>query len=461
MVDMGAQGPRSSPCPQARWLQRTARLLLVLPLLVAWRPPAASALPPRLEDPQFPVATVSHIEPTYGEVNAVNFTVTFIGTGFTEEYGAGSLRCRFHLLSGPVTVCAHRDLDGCVPSTDGQWDCTTTRLTCTAPVSDVAQRVLVQVTNDYGVMLFRTDENDAELPHYTLPHEPRWSEEEVYFTYVPRVFALTPMVDDVYPAPDAAPTQRITVYGEGFADVGSGRATKCVFTDAGYDARFPPPVPFHASVRSGNESHSYYVTDAAVGPDGTSVACDVPASTVARTLLVTVTPDYVDTLGISAVVECPITDACNHLAHQSPVATYTYRPIVSSFTPVSGPHGSVTTVEVTGQGFVANDVQVLTVASGHDTSIGGVFRGLRCSRRAAAAAYRSLSPRRALQCAGATAHGPCRWHTMSAPTSWRPRWRKRLAPAPCRSCAASRTCRAVSTGPFASATSPRLMSPSH
>lgn len=85
------------------------------------------AYPPSLEGPVIPRAELNRVFPTstpvsyeIGADGEAGPIITLVGRYFTEEYGAGSLRCRFHLEEGPVTVCAERIVAGCVPTASDQ-----------------------------------------------------------------------------------------------------------------------------------------------------------------------------------------------------------------------------------------------------------------------------------------------------------------------------------------------------
>ena len=86
------------------------------------------AYPPSLAGPTILPAQLDRIFPTATPVNFQRGTsnlgfgpfLTLVGQNFTEEYGAGSLRCRFNLEEGPVTICAERITAGCVPTSTDQ-----------------------------------------------------------------------------------------------------------------------------------------------------------------------------------------------------------------------------------------------------------------------------------------------------------------------------------------------------
>ena len=91
-----------------------------------------SAYPPSLAGPTILAAQLDRIFPTATPVNfQVGATInagsgpflTLVGQNFTEEYGAGSLRCRFLLEEGAVTVCAERITAGCTPTSKDQLTC--------------------------------------------------------------------------------------------------------------------------------------------------------------------------------------------------------------------------------------------------------------------------------------------------------------------------------------------------
>lgn len=93
-------------------------------------PAPAHAYPPSLAGPVIPRATLDRVFPTSTPVDFeigsaasqgdAGPMLTLVGAHFTEEYGAGSLRCRFNLEEGPVTVCAERTTAGCVSSATDQ-----------------------------------------------------------------------------------------------------------------------------------------------------------------------------------------------------------------------------------------------------------------------------------------------------------------------------------------------------
>ena len=84
--------------------------------------------PPSLSGPTILAAKLSRIFPTSAPVNFELGTtnsgsgpfLTLVGQNFTEEYGAGTLRCRFNLEEGPVTICAERISAGCTPTSTDQ-----------------------------------------------------------------------------------------------------------------------------------------------------------------------------------------------------------------------------------------------------------------------------------------------------------------------------------------------------
>ena len=85
------------------------------------------AYPPSLEGPVIPRAELNRVYPTstpvsfeVGADGEAGPMITLVGRYFTEEYGAGSLRCRFNLEEGPVTVCAERVVAGCVSTATDQ-----------------------------------------------------------------------------------------------------------------------------------------------------------------------------------------------------------------------------------------------------------------------------------------------------------------------------------------------------
>jgi hypothetical protein len=98
-----------------------------------------SAYPPSLAGPTILAAQLDRIFPP---ATSVNFEVgetpdagsgpflTLVGQNFTEEYGAGSLRCRFILEESNITVCAERITAGCTATSKDQ-------LTCVPPRSSI------------------------------------------------------------------------------------------------------------------------------------------------------------------------------------------------------------------------------------------------------------------------------------------------------------------------------------
>lgn len=99
-------------------------MILLFSLLLQY----SSAYPPSLAGPIISPARLDRIFPTVTpvsvELGATNSGsgpyLTLVGKWFTEEYGAGSLRCKFKLEEGPVTVCAERITGGCTSTASDQ-----------------------------------------------------------------------------------------------------------------------------------------------------------------------------------------------------------------------------------------------------------------------------------------------------------------------------------------------------
>lgn len=283
-------------------------------------------------------------------------------------------------------------LGECVPTAGDQESCTTTTLECDAPEKPLAQRVYVQVANDYGFTLHENRPNNASHPHVHQPHPERWSPEPVYYTYVPRVYALegattgyvaqTPHFDAFDPDGANAGTETmdhvgdITVRGAGFDSIGQrGRSLSCVFQDAGPGDVFPPAHSFAEAVASGATSTvDRWQRTQAVVQSPEVVTCPVPYTLVAKTFRVSVSPDYTADTRTLGEAACNATDPCNHVSPFSESARFTYLPIVTHMSPEQGPLGSTTPVAVHGMGFVRNHVQVLATTAPDEARISGTFR---------------------------------------------------------------------------------------
>ena len=122
-------GPGGSCCRRLTGRARPPLLLLLLLLLSAAgllsRP--CEAYPPSLEGPAIPDAVLHRVFPTatpvefdMGDQGNAGPYLTLVGSYFTNEYGVGSLRCRFRLFEGDVTVCAERTTGGCVSTATDQ-----------------------------------------------------------------------------------------------------------------------------------------------------------------------------------------------------------------------------------------------------------------------------------------------------------------------------------------------------
>jgi hypothetical protein len=86
------------------------------------------AYPPSLAGPTIPPATLHRVFPAVSPVSyeigknhsGAGPYLTLVGDYFTEEYGAGTMRCKFHLENGSVTICAERISGGCTSTATDQ-----------------------------------------------------------------------------------------------------------------------------------------------------------------------------------------------------------------------------------------------------------------------------------------------------------------------------------------------------
>ena len=66
-------------------------------------------------------------------------------------------------------MCAHRVLDGCVPTASTDQRCVQhPRIQCQVPAVEVAQHIKIEVSNDFG-----------EHEQYGVYENPRWSVEHM------------------------------------------------------------------------------------------------------------------------------------------------------------------------------------------------------------------------------------------------------------------------------------------
>lgn len=320
------------------------RLLAPLALLGSATRAAAEHVP--LQVPVLPPAAAHSIHPTSGTVG-VDATVEVGGTGFTEEFGAGTLMCRLTYENGTVVhVCATRLLGDCVPTAQDQLTCETTRLRCELPRSSLAQRVSVQVANDYDVYVKYTDPSNATLPFFTRRWPPRWTT-ALHFTIVPRVRALSYLHYEVNFVPP-----RVLVTGDGFRPVG-GRRLSCVFVDSGYDGLFPPAGALDDVLRDDSlpDRPRYRLAEAEL-VNSSALWCRPPTEAMAVQLTVAVTPN----LRADGEV-CTLADPCNHVGPSR--ASMEIVPVLRAITPVASPAGTPVPITVTGDGFRPNDFQII------------------------------------------------------------------------------------------------------
>ena len=328
--------------------------LLMLSCALAW--------PPKQTGPELPRPVINSILPAFGEVGHAH-SITVHGTGMTEEMGFGSLLCRFNYtdLAGNIKThesIARRLLDGCLPSGNNGPACRSTRAVCTTPVADVAQRMLVRVTN-YDPR-FRNEEA------FGFPEQQ--STESVYFAFVPSVapqrFAAT-----------VGNKTNIIVRGAGMRAV-TDRSLVCVFIDSGIGAFFSPSTSLAHAVSQGGDCapgaatctprrrRDYQVKNATpVGSGGGAVTCEVPDGVTARVYRVSICADFL------AGQTCNVAAPCNSPYRSFALLTYLAvldeaLTTTNETLPNKGPVGSSVLVTLNGQGFIENDVQVIETYGG-------------------------------------------------------------------------------------------------
>jgi len=259
-----------------------------------------SAGPPDLSGPKVPRAELHAIRPQSVPVTVDGGTteLTLSGKYFTEEFGFGVLRCRFHFPGqNPLIVLAARSTGGCRVRHDQDYQfCASTQARCALPNMKSAARVAVQITNDFG--LLNHTKTDGTAPFLYEGGEGRWSTEKVYFTFVPRLQRIS--VDQV----PIGVSQNVSIFGQGLRAVGN-KTMACVFVNLGIHNLFIPstmtmfnrhrPWSFQESMKR-NRTNPYFELSPVQWHSNEHISCVLPAgeSYLARELFVTVSSDFCD-----------------------------------------------------------------------------------------------------------------------------------------------------------------------
>eukprot|EP00943_MAST-04B_sp_MAST-4B-sp1_P006919 g6919.t1 len=264
--------------------------------------------PPDLTGPKLARAELHGIYPEHGPVGH-DIKITLSGKYFTEEYGIGVLRCKFKYLSNAtnpreVVTLARRTTGGCVVTANSlhYQTCQSSQATCIVPKVQVNERVAVSITNDYGILNYTGSDGKAK-PLYS-DGEGRFSTEEIYFTFVPKVINVEPSL--LYFGDEKS---TITVSGAGIKKL-DRHMFKCLFVNVGIDSVYLPstksyysrhrPDAFqNAMVKNPNETKElpfYFELADAYIHNLSTVTCNVSnginSQKTSRTLIVTLVTDF-------------------------------------------------------------------------------------------------------------------------------------------------------------------------
>ena len=88
-------------------------------------------------------------------------------------------------------------------------------------------RIGVQITNDFGILNYTGTDGPEKFLYEG--GEGRWSLEDIYFTYVPKVVSVAPIRVPV------GANETITIKGRGLNAI-ENRSLVCVFVNAGFEA---------------------------------------------------------------------------------------------------------------------------------------------------------------------------------------------------------------------------------
>lgn len=328
--------------------------------------PAATG-PPRRDPPTIGPATITQISPTMATVGET-LTVRVKGSNFTEEFGAGTLKCRF-LFDGnkQVDVYAYRVLGDCLSVPEQQFACPTDELECTLPAADspnVAQHVELQVANDVNVQYQTIDPDDADKSWVLVDWAERWSN-RARIAFVPAVSAVQDTAGEV------GTTKTLTVLTQGLPTSGggiTGFSTRCVFALAGFGGLFPPPF----SLRFDRQNDElWYITTAATIINGTALTCDSPNVKYATSFTVHITVDWA---GGASVSTCDADlSPCDHVGASE--ATYAVVPKTDGISPALGPIGVSYPLTIPTSGLRRNEAQRIRVTCPQDLAapLSGTF----------------------------------------------------------------------------------------
>ena len=341
--------------------------------------------PPDLTGPVVPRAKIHGIFPdsapvggSYMSTNGRGVSITVSGKYLTEEYGGGVLRCKFTFPAprAPLVVLARRTTGGCQVRPDRNYEeCPSTQARCDLPMMENSIRIGVQITNDFGILNYTGTDGPEKFLYEG--GEGRWSLEDIYFTYVPKVVSVAPIRVPV------GANETITIKGRGLNAI-ENRSLVCVFVNAGFEAMLLPstkayfnrhrPVTFQEQIRENNSSH-FEIAEAYIHNNET-ISCRTPTSDSenkslpARTLFVSVSPDFCPRNSLNDSK----TGTCNHM---SPLkrsgGTLSILPVVSKLDPTSGPRSHMTKLQVFGTGYPSQTNHYIKTSASNTNVMKGAF----------------------------------------------------------------------------------------
>lgn len=286
-------------------------------------------------------------------------TIRVEGTNFTEEFGAGTLKCRFWLDAAKyVDVYAYRVLGSCLSVPERQFGCPTDALECTLPAADaprVAQHVELQVANDVNVQYQTLDPDDADQPWVLVNWAERWSN-RARLVYAPAVSAVT----DTFGEAGISKVLTVTAPGLPAATGGlPGFSTRCVYALAGYGGLFPPPLSLHQDRQADNQWH---ITTAATIINETALTCAAPSVQSATTFRVHITVDWAASGSLGACDDA--VSPCDQVGDSD--ASYAVVPTTQGISPALGPIGVSVPLSIPTAGLRRDESQRIRVTCPQD-----------------------------------------------------------------------------------------------
>ncbi len=322
-----------------------------------------NAGPPDLTGPKIPRAELHGIYPEHGPVGH-DIKITLSGKYFTQEYGVGVLRCKFKYLSNQsnireVVALARRTTGGCIVTSNSlhYQTCTSSQATCIIPKVYLNERVAVSITNDYGIMNYTRA--DGKTVAFHDDGQGRFSTEEVYFTFVPKINEVEP--SKLYFGDEQS---TITVHGIGMKKL-ENRTLKCLFVNAGIDSLYLPstnsfysrhrPEIFQDAMKNSKEASDlpfYYELADTYIYNSSVVTCNISnninSGKTSRTLIVTLVTDFCNFTDVASLNSY----ACNHMSPLNFEKNAVYvAPVITNVYPRQTPHADSLYLKIKGIGF--------------------------------------------------------------------------------------------------------------